>query len=350
MKTWQLWIILAILALCFLAWFIFSGNNSVVPPSDVPKPGDPKPSSPVSAEPHQALSPQELEAEAAKTFNLERQRQIEARNRAYDVPIEFYGKVVDQTGAPIGGVLVTAGAWQMQSFSSNKPEEHQTKTDAGGLFSFHGMKGGNIGIRLEKAGYEFKSDGKLFAYSPLAAIPGTAPKASDLNNPAVFTLWKMKGAEQLYRKSLYVRVPVDGKPVHVDLTNGQRGNEGGDLVLTFIRNPTSVQPGQKFTWQATLQAVDGGLIEMEDRYGNEAPVSGYQSQIQVNMDPSKPPWSEFYEKQFYIKSQSGNRYGRIKLKVIASMQPPPAAIRIEAFINPSGSRNLEFDPAMQIRE
>ena len=57
----------------------------------------------------------------------------------------------------------------------------------------------------------------------------------------------------------------------------------------------------------------------------------------------------------WVKTRDGKRYGRIKL----SLYPPneklsdgrfePAAVAIVAWINPSGSRNLEYEYGKEIR-
>jgi hypothetical protein len=57
----------------------------------------------------------------------------------------------------------------------------------------------------------------------------------------------------------------------------------------------------------------------------------------------------------WVKIREGKQYGRIKL----SLYPPneklpdgsfkPRSIAVEAWINPSGSRNLEYDYVKEIR-
>ena len=39
----------------------------------------------------------------------------------------------------------------------------------------------------------------------------------------------------------------------------------------------------------------------------------------------------------------------MKVQLTADYEKPPTHFEMEVYVNPSGSRNLEFDPAKQIR-
>lgn len=49
-------------------------------------------------------------------------------------PIEFYGKLVDQSGKPVGGAKVFADVMVAKAWMTGKGEFHYTATDENGLF------------------------------------------------------------------------------------------------------------------------------------------------------------------------------------------------------------------------
>ena len=80
----------------------------------------------------------------------------------------------------------------------------------------------------------------------------------------------------------------------------------------------------------------GGLIQTDEEFPFLAPESGYQEFDQWNVGATN--WTESLDKQYYVKLRDGN-FGRVKLRVIGV--PGRADFRMESFLNPSGSRNLE---------
>jgi hypothetical protein len=136
------------------------------------------------------------------------------------------------------------------------------------------------------------------------------------------------------------------------ITEGK--NIAGDMLVQ-IQHPPQFKPGEKFDWSFVLTANDGGFIEVTNNmYLNEAPESGYQRQYKVNGCVTN--YNEFQgysldrqDLKFFLKSRGGQVYGHFDILGFYPYPPKEmAALRIEFYINPSGSRNLEFDPAKQI--
>jgi hypothetical protein len=55
------------------------------------------------------------------------------------------------------------------------------------------------------------------------------------------------------------------------------------------------------------------------------------------------------DRTFYLNSRGGQVYGHLQIKELEPDYRGKAALRIESYVNPSGSRNLEFDPAKQVQ-
>lgn len=261
-------------------------------------------------------------------------------------PITFYGKVVDQHGNSVVAARVRGTVLITRRFMEDASETHFTTTDTEGRFQFNDLKGKGIGIWPMKEGYEFKSENTYFSYSNLT--PQVERHTPDKSAPALFTMWKLRGPEHLIQTKIWKRLlAVDGTPTKIDLVTGQPVADGGDLVITLRRDPLRIQPGQRFDWSATLEAPTGGLAEMNALYQNEAPAEGYDRSMSIEMRADSPKWQDEADRAFYLKSRDGQIYARVTVKIAAHYDPPPASIRLEAYVNPSGSRNLEYDPSKQ---
>ena len=122
--------------------------------------------------------------------------ETELENKA---SMDTYGKVVDQNGQPVAEAEVQASIDKGVNLIDAVSEEHQTKTDAQGLFHFLGLHGQGMGIRLQKEGYSY--DANLPSERPANYLP--VP-----NNPLVFTMWKLRGAEPLVHDKKFFTVEV----------------------------------------------------------------------------------------------------------------------------------------------
>lgn len=330
-------------ALCVavaLCWWVWKGSPS--PQTSTTSASTPVPAEPPDPTPMSTPVAATLPSSTPPTKSKE-QLMSEALAVLNHQPIQFYGKVLDQDGAPVAGAKVTGGVMVQTKWMNGEIKNSYTTTDGAGLFAFNGLAGRDISIWLEKPGYEFKNgDHTLFKYSKLTKE--SERHTPDANAPVVFTMWKQKGPESLVHTKLSrLSVPVDGTAVEFDLITGQKTTGGGDLVVKLERNPVHIQRGQRFDWKVTLEVPNGGLIEIGDAYPNEAPAEGYEASTVVEMPVNSTEWQSSVTRGYYIKSRGGQSYARVNLRITADYEPPPTGVTLEAFVNPSGSRNLEYD-------
>ncbi|MFL6519215.1 MAG: carboxypeptidase-like regulatory domain-containing protein [Chthoniobacterales bacterium] len=263
-------------------------------------------------------------------------------------PITFYGKVIDQHGDPVVGAEVRGNVSISQAWMDQKWDEHFTTTDGSGLFQFAGLRGQELVVSPKKDGYEYKSNNAVFAYSSLT--PDKERHRPDPAAPVVFKMWKQQGAEPLITGNKFFGITPNGTPFTIDLKNGRK-NEGrqteGDFVVS-IKQPPQITDGSRFDWSFTIDAIDGGLLEVTDtQYPNEAPAAGYQLQISQELRASDPEWRDVVRKTLFVKSRNGNQFARASVEIRANYQGA-AAFSVHYFVNPSpGSRNLEYDPSKQ---
>jgi hypothetical protein len=262
-------------------------------------------------------------------------------------PIEFYGRVVDQHGTPVPNAKVRGNVEIVQQWMDQKWDEHFTTTDSNGYFRFSGLHGQSLVVSATKDGYESKST-MSFEYSGL-----TPPKERHTPNPKVpvtFAIWKLAGAQPLKHVEFNRSgVPVDGTPVSFDLLTGKKSPSGGDLVVSVTRHPEHIQRGRPFDWSATIKVPGGGLIEHSDMYPNEAPADGYEEQVSLAMPATAAGWRDSITRRYYLRARDGTLHANIQLEITADYEPPPTGVTLEAWANPSGSRNLEYDPMKTLR-
>jgi hypothetical protein len=254
---------------------------------------------------------------------------------------DFYGKVIDQYGQPVVGADVAGHIALEQGWDSDEKYQHyKTQTDANGLFQFTGLRGASLGEKISKAGYE------IGGRKPYQGPVGEKTSPTDRG---VYTMWKLRGSEPMVQKEFALKnLPYDGTPATFDLATGKKA-PNGDLQITLSRSPLQLHRGwDKHDWTAKIEMLKGGLLPENDPYPNWAPEGGYQSSFETNMSSNSVPWIANPAQSFYIKSSHG-QYGRMFLKLYTDSLGSNTVATVKLWINPSGSRNLEFDPSKQIQ-
>ncbi len=266
-------------------------------------------------------------------------------------PIEFYGKAVDQYGKPVVDAEVM-GNVQVFYEHNEREEKHPTKTDLNGDFHLGGFKGQNMGVSIQKPGYDqYVKPGAntYFIYSLM--WKEEKRHKPDPNHPVIFPMWRQTGPEWLiqYHKNNYI--PFDGSPAEIKLLTGEKVDHGGDLRVRVRGAPNAANLSTAFDWTTKIEMINGGFLECADQFPYFAPESGYKSVIDVNMPMTSTNWSSEFTGNFYVKLQDG-KYGRMNLKVspIYGLNgiPPMGGFHFDIWLNPTGSRNLEIDPEKYI--
>jgi hypothetical protein len=271
--------------------------------------------------------------------------------------IVFYGRAVDQFGEPVVGADVR-GTVLVNTGTRGGSRKAKTTTDGLGYFQFGDLVGQDIGIMIAKDGYEYRRKSSSFSYSYFEAdhkrhIP-------DPKNPVVFVLWKKKGAETLVHYEKVWRFPLSGGPLRIDLTTGKVAERDADLVVTVSRTPLVMPYGTTgFAWQAAVDVTGGGLIRVgELDYYNAAPETGYEPRLQHMQEARsvreaqegriKWTWQEDVADTFFISCRDGRIFARVYLRIKPNSDHKEgdneALVAAGVWLNPNGSRNLEFDP------
>lgn len=263
-------------------------------------------------------------------------------------PITFYGKVVDEAGDPVPYADVDA-SFANKVMTNGSPVKVQA--DASGHFKLSGH-GIAIDLMVRKEGYYpmgEKSAGN-FVYSSVA---GPLSVYDDPKKPAIFVLKKRGAVEPLV---VFERKKFDptttNLPVFLDLSTGrivETENKSSIKFETWLDQAAMQAPNfdgdDPVSWKCTLSVTGGGVKVREGEFDFVAPKEGYQASDVIDMPASLGDnWVGGIIRSYFIKLGNGN-YARIDVRYSMG---PVSVIKVTGYYNPSGSRNLEFDPKQQI--
>ena len=281
--------------------------------------------------------------DAAPTVPVTRE---EVLKEAYDTPIEFYGKVVDQNGDPVVDASVSI---RLDDDSpANELKITKMVSDSDGLFSIKGVKGLGISVMVEKEGYLEKDESKASQSASIrnvafAGDPGRGARYKDPAKPTVFTLHKLGPMEPLvYVSKSYWELPIDGTVRNIALDN-EKGTGVHQIEFRYTSDWPKVSKAKPsswgpFDWSLELRIPGGGFVKSRSDYVFEAPESGYVERIVKNHPKNAAKWDNHDEGLYFVKFSDGT-YGRIRLSVEADTADAP--LRMTTWINPkTGSRNL----------
>jgi len=267
-------------------------------------------------------------------------RIIEAGN----VPINFWGRVTDQDGIPLLGVVVTYsysidhGNDQGVAWIDLETRNGEVRSDAAGSFAITDLKGHDLTIEsLTKSEYAYKA-----RFNHSYNFYGDAPSGrfvSKQSNPIIFQMIRRERLEPLVQSKGNFHVNGDGIPEHWNLWSGE-ADPSGEFAVIFRADPgVSSTPAQVVNWSADLEIAGGGIAEAPwEEEIHRAPESGYSATV---LYPRVDQKQGLPHRSFYLRTADG-KYGRIQVKLSASDDGRSGRCFISADMNPRpGSRNLE---------
>jgi hypothetical protein len=153
------------------------------------------------------------------------------------LPINFFGKVIDQHGEGIPDASVEF-LWNVEGGTS---EEH-VKSSLDGSFKLQNKQGKILSVRVNKHGCrgDNKSNFRSFEFSEFWDRDFYVP---DARKPEVLRLWKLEKTEPMYFWARVTHLQVNGPKVWFDAKTGVFGSTGDlafsatpghDLSLAFL--------------------------------------------------------------------------------------------------------------------
>lgn len=267
-------------------------------------------------------------------------RVIESGN----VPIKFWGRVVDQDGVPLSGVRIAYmysihhGNDQGVAWIEHEMRKGETRSDSDGSFSITDLTGHDLTIEsVTKTDYVYRKRSSLtYKYGGNMPESRFAPQR---DNPVCIVMIHKDALESLIHMRGSLDVLGDGAAERWNLWSGE-ADASGELAITFKADPgVSASPAQLVSWSADLSVVGGGITEApwgEGAY--RAPESGYSATVAY---PRRDQKQGVPRRGFYLQTADG-KYGRLEVELSPSHDGRTARCFITSDMNPRpGSRNLE---------
>jgi hypothetical protein len=242
----------------------------------------------------------------------------------WQAPIEFYGKVIDESSNAVAGANVVFHWMEIPDDSGSKTAT--TESDVEGLFSLHGQRGPSLSVSVSKEGYYPRKGGAQ--YGSLAS----SEFSPDPQNPVTFVLRKKGQGAELTTSQKVVRVPTDNTPVRVDLLE-QKAGTSSQLEIRQVKPPWQ----EATNWSFRMSIPDGGLVENQDEFQFEAPETNYQPSVEYHFTKSETNWITQVTEQFYFTFGKPRKYGWLRIESNLGQE----TVFLTYAINPTGSRNLE---------
>jgi hypothetical protein len=272
-----------------------------------------------------------------------RQRRVEqedSRNE-WRTPIAFYGKVIDEKNQAIPGAAVE---FSCNDLSASGTSEYQRSSDSEGLFSITGIAGKLLVVHVAKAGfYSSRVDNDSFYYAGQ-----NINFSPSIVRPEIFHLVRQGTGEALVHIQSPLgggkdfRIRKDGTPIEISLLSGKVVPSGtGDLRVECWTYDGTKAARQRYNWRCRITVPNGGLQSYTQEFPFNAPIEGYLSYDDIDMsDTLDQGWGTNAKRKYFVKLRNG-KYARLTFEMIAGGDQ---FFVLESFLNPSGSRNLEFDP------
>jgi hypothetical protein len=266
---------------------------------------------------------------------------------AFNVNIDFWGKIVDENDQPIEGASVSATVreWGMGGFlrADGRHSTNVLISADGGLFSLRNARGDSLTIEsVVKDGYKQLRPVPSFIYE--RGVYGYKP---DSNKPVVIKMIKQEllRVDELRIFNIHKGIRCDGTPLIVDtiaLVSREGPDAQGELQFSFVRSPKVISTEDSdHQWQLEIKIQNGGLI-IADEYDPllmwQAPLSGYKDSHSVSLSANDSKGLNAFHLSFYFKVNDHNHFGRCSIKLNSGMTGDKAGIRIEGAVNSSGSR------------
>lgn len=258
-----------------------------------------------------------------------------------NVPIAFYGRVVDQDSRPLQGVTVeytlTAIPTIPVPWGPSEIKNDTCVTDQNGLFSVEGKRGSGLDITglakqgYRKSGYYQQADVSYEPHDPQRHMP-------DSKKPVEFMMIRedLPKADKVYDRQLQLNW-------NAETTTADFGLDIGKLEFTASRTGRDANnTTKKFEWEVKMRADGFTMMKLPNESTRMAPLVGYTSNGQVGFSLDEKEWESASDESYAISTDSG-KYGLMTLKIYAGGDDDGVSGRITIYLNKSGARNIDHN-------
>lgn len=241
--------------------------------------------------------------------------------RAFQTPILFYGRVVDQDLAPVEGArVVYSPSIDFAVALAGRNPRLEIKSDKDGFFEIR-SQGSDIYVSVGKEGYR-----QVRVNHPQTVNPGDSVGSGvkiqyfdftgrpEFNHrpvaklPVQFALRKVGKLASLHIVDKLLSPRPNGDPLRISLDGSEGAGHRVQIICKSDFNRGAVKPGvlHQYSWSFEVLVEGGGIQELKDE-GFVAPESGYLPKMMVaSVDATSERWfGEFPEKTYYVRFDDG---------------------------------------------
>ena len=262
------------------------------------------------------------------------QRHVNAEN----LPVDFYGLVIDQDSNLLAGADVKIAVRHVSVSDPSALQVGSTEirleqmSGSDGRFEMHGATGDGFDVEsITKDGYEPEPGQRSFG-----------PASGSIAQPAVFKMWSTNIHEALIGGQKAFHIVPDGRPYFINLTDGTIADTGEGDLKVWVQYTNQIARGETYDWSAGITVPNGGLLE--EPLGTamyQAPADGYTPSFQLRQQIKGGQRGQTGDRQFYFMLKNGQEFGQMAIDLYAPFNNQvPGLVRISYAINPSGSRIL----------
>jgi hypothetical protein len=265
--------------------------------------------------------------------------------RARNLPIEMYGKVIDQHGNAVAGAEVFMMVAGGGTFAPGSGPVRAT-TNAEGIFRVQAI-GQDITIGAIKHAQltppRFAVGEAVAGSRRLLAVDSNGKEYNwrshtTQDKPFVINVWRVEKFESVKSGSGgFLPIPNDKEDVQAGIVASCEREP---------KDPNTHWRHQKGSWSITFRPIDGGIQETNDIYLNEAPEGGYQKELTVAMKRGDPGYKVNIQpaRRYYYTAHNGKWYGSFSATFDPYMIDDKCLVKMSFKYNPNGSRNLAVKP------
>ena len=252
--------------------------------------------------------------------------------------IEFFGRVVDENGAPVSGAeikFMTTTAGDTVRIPIGPSGKIATIfSDASGAFHIKGYRGSSLEIRgVGKAGYRPTEGGAQrtygFANGPSSHVPAS-------RTPVEFLVVSSHKQKPDSLGSFQFRFIWNRDPIEITF-----GEDRDVLLLTPTRDRAE---GEKngYAWNVKVELKEGSVFGVRRGQSlNLAPLEGYQPSADLGIARSAARWEGAILGADVVMKTSKCKYVRAAFSIYGAREDGSPSGRVDIHMSPTGARYLE---------
>jgi len=299
----------------------------------------------IRKKPEEIIEKKKKEITEEITEEVKKKRKI--WNAAYNNPINFWGKVIDENGDPIEGAKVELSvlddpSW---SFDGTSSSTYKVKTDPQGRFELLGKKGASVYAVASQEGYAQYVDSKKGNLSSLSIQyfeeenTNMRYKQPTEDTPTTLILRKKNSIASLSHDSKgNVDISRTGDTEEILLKAKEK--EIKIKIRCWSSAPVPFKYDQ-YDWRAEIEVVGGKLQPITKEAAIEAPEDGYEDLYKISMGKDMEPkdWkaANVRTDQFWIQLDDGT-FAKSHIKIRTGRKHQ---VHVEVWHNPDGTTNFE---------